>query len=73
MRIFSAAGVFDPMLTSKRVAQSETKPARVIFDAFFISYLWERAVRWGIAVIGTQTPIASPTSDPITRPVMIHV
>ena len=40
MRIFSAAGVLDPMLTSKRVAQSKARPARVIFDTFFIWYFY---------------------------------
>ena len=33
MRIFSAAELLDPMLTSKKPAQNQTKPARAIFEA----------------------------------------
>ena len=38
MTIFSAAGAFDLKLSDKRVTQNRAKPARVIMDAFLISY-----------------------------------
>jgi len=36
MRIFSAAGALDQMLTSKKVAQNKAKRAGVILNTFFI-------------------------------------
>jgi hypothetical protein len=33
---------------------------------------WDRAIRWGIAVIGMKIAMSAPMVDPMTRATAIH-
>ena len=34
--------------------------------------MWEMAIRWGMAVIGTRVPSGQPISPPTTSPASTH-
>jgi len=72
--IFSTLGMWPEAIRSNLAAdQANRDYAASTSAAAKAPKACDSAVRWGIAVIGTQTPIAKPTSEPMARPVMIHV